>query len=82
MIISLILKPFWLFVSFLIRLEFDFMTEIPNWYPQFRSLMQIGLSVFPIDVWVIVIANLAFWMTIHLSGAVIEWLYKKIPGVS
>lgn len=82
MIVALILTPFWLLISYLASLEFDVMTTIPSWYPYFKTLMEIGLSVFPVDVWIAVIVNLGFWMTTHLFGAVIEWIYKKIPGVS
>jgi hypothetical protein len=82
MIIGFILKPLWIFVKWLASLEFDFMTTIPNWYSQFAVVLKIGLSVFPIDVWAIVITNLVFWLGVHLSGSVIRWIYIKIPGVN
>lgn len=71
-----------MFVQFLVGLEFDFMTTIPNWYASFLQLAKIGLAVFPLDVWIIVIGNLVFWMGLHLTGAVIHWIYNKIPGVN
>lgn len=82
MIIAVLLKPFWLFVAWLAGLEFNVFTTIPAWYPYFRNLAKVGLSVFPLDVWVIVLGNIVFWLGVHLAGAVIEWIYKKIPGVS
>lgn len=82
MIIALLLKPLWVFIKFLIGLEFDFMATIPNWYNSFYSLIRIGLAVFPIDVWMIVIGNLVFWMGVHLASAVIHWIYNKIPGIN
>lgn len=82
MLISLILMPFWSFLSFLLGLLPDISYGLPNWFSSFASLMKIGLSVFPIDVWVVVTANLMFWTGIHLAWSVIEWLYKKVPGIS
>lgn len=82
MIVGLLLKPLWAFIKFLVGLQFDFMTSIPNWYGSFVQLAKIGLSVFPLDVWFIVIANLVFWMGVHLTGAIIHWIYNKIPGIN
>ena len=82
MIFGFLFKPFWIFISFIIKMFGDEMAEIPNWYWSFQSLLQVGLKVFPPDVWVAVIGNIVFWMGIHLIWAVIEWIYKKIPGVS
>ena len=83
MIIALVLKPFWLFISFLIGLTSTVsITDIPNWYASFKAIANIGLCVFPLDVWVACITCFTFWMGVHLTGAVIEWLYRKIPGIS
>lgn len=82
MIPMFLLKPLWAFIRFLVGLEFRFMAELPNWYDDFLRVIKIGLAIFPLDVWIVVIGNLVVWMGIHLTGAVIEWIYKKIPGVS
>lgn len=29
-----------------------------------------------------VVGNIIFWSTIQIGWAIVEWLYKKIPGVS
>lgn len=55
--------------------------QLPNWAVSALSLLTKGLAIFPADVWVVVIANGCFWLTIHLTWAVIEWCYKKIPGI-
>jgi hypothetical protein len=37
---------------------------------------------FPMDLLVFIIANWLFWYSAHMAWAIIEWVYKKIPGVS
>ena len=29
-----------------------------------------------------VVSNIAFWLTADMVWAIVEWIYKKIPGVS
>lgn len=56
--------------------------NLPTWIDDTLNLVAKAMMFFPTDVWVIVIANVAFWMTIQFTWAIIEWIYKKIPGVS
>lgn len=55
--------------------------RLPNWSVSAIKLISTGLKIFPTDVWVAVIANALFWIMCHFTWAVIEWVYKKIPGV-
>lgn len=56
--------------------------DLPGWLGDFMELVANAMMFFPIDVWVIVIANVVFWLTIQFTWAVIEWIYKKIPGIN
>ncbi len=55
--------------------------SLPNWSVSAMKLISTGLKIFPTDVWVAVVANALFWIMLHFTWAVIEWVYKKIPGV-
>ena len=55
--------------------------HLPDWSVSSLKLLSTGLKIFPTDVWVAVIANGLFWVMLHFTWAVIEWIYKKIPGV-
>lgn len=51
-------------------------------FEQAVSIMSYALWFFPIDLWIIAIGNIAFWIVTSFSWSLIEWIYKKIPGVS
>lgn len=55
---------------------------LPDWGVHAVELISKAMIVFPVDVWLIVIGNIAFWLTAQLAWAVIEWIYKKIPGIN
>lgn len=46
------------------------------------ALMAPVLSIFPLDLFKFIFNNGLFWMGIQLSWSIVEWVYKKIPGVS
>lgn len=46
------------------------------------ELMAPALSIFPLDMFNFIFTNGIWWIGIHLAWSVIEWVYKKIPGVS
>lgn len=82
MIIELLLSPIFLLVDGFISLIPPVGFVLPNWFMSFVSVVRVGLSFFPSGVFAIVIGNIAFWLTAHMIWAIIEWLYKKVPGVS
>ncbi len=53
----------------------------PNWLSSSLSIISKGLTIFPSDVWIIVLTNISAWIVIQYTWAIIEWVYKKIPGV-
>ena len=81
MILELMFAPIFLVISGFIALIPDGVISLPNWLISFISVVKTGLSIFPPHVFTIVIANIAFWLVAHMTWAIIEWLYKKIPGV-
>lgn len=36
---------------------------------------------FPKTLFVIVIGNVGIWMAVQFGWAIVEWIYKKVPGV-
>lgn len=55
--------------------------SLPNWSVSALKLISTGLKIFPRDVWIAVLSNGLFWVTLHFTWVLIEWIYKKIPGV-
>lgn len=45
------------------------------------TLLSYGLYFFPLDLWLVIIANIIVWLGVQGGWVVIEWCYKKIPGV-
>lgn len=79
-----------MFVNFFINLFFTFAAFLITLLPTppvqvtvyFFDIVGKGLYVFGPTTFAVVIANVVFWSSIHLGWAIIEWIYKKIPGVS
>lgn len=46
------------------------------------ALIGKAFIVFPVDVFKLCISNVIFWLSVQMGWAIIEWVYKKIPGVS
>lgn len=46
-----------------------------------RVILGYALWFFPIEMWIIAISNICFWIVAMITWSVIEWAYKKIPGV-
>lgn len=81
MILELLLNPLFNLIKGLISLLPQFF-QLPNWIADTISLIIKAMQVFPSDVWAIVIGNILFWIVVHFTWAIIEWVYKKIPGVN
>lgn len=59
----------------------EFIVNIPDWFVETVKIIRIGLGIFPTDVFVICVGNGCFWLTAQFSYSILEWLWKKIPGV-
>lgn len=47
-----------------------------------NGIVKYALWFFPMELWIVIIGNITFWITASFSWSLIEWAYKKIPGVS
>lgn len=81
MILELICTPLFLLLRGIILLMPTAFT-IPDWGISFIALIQKALFFFPGDVWFMVVGNIVFWLLSQIVWAIIEWGYKKIPGVN
>ena len=81
MILEWLLSPIFSLISKgyeLIRLD---KLQLPGWLGDTLNLIADAMMFFPVDVWVVVIANGVIWITVQFGWAIFEWVYKKIPGV-
>lgn len=78
MIIELLCTPIFLLINGVIAV-IPAMFQMPNWLADLLSMLLKAMQFFPIDVWVICIGNISFWLSLHFIWAILEWLYKKIP---
>lgn len=54
---------------------------MPDWGTHAANLIAKAMIIFPADVWAVFIGNVSFWLIAQMAWAIIEWCYKKIPGV-
>lgn len=80
MIVKLVFSPIFAIINFVISL-LPANYSLPNFYQDSVSILSKGLAFFPSDVWIIVITNIFFWLYVQFSWSLVEWVYKKIPGV-
>jgi len=80
-IIELLFAPIFSLLKFIISfLPSGF--SLPSWLSDSISVVSRGLIFFPVDVWKVLIGNILFWLYAQLVWAIIEWIYRKIPGIS
>lgn len=82
MILMLFLTPVFIVVSKVFDVVDFSNLDLPFWIDDTLALLQKAMMFFPVDVYVIVIANIALWLTIQFAWAIIEWIYRKIPGIN
>lgn len=80
MIIQLLLSPIFGLLGMLVGL-LPGGGGLPQWVSSCVELIGYGLYFFPLDIWVFMIVNFLAWQSMHMAWAIIEWIYKKIPGV-
>lgn len=82
MIVEAVLNIIFNLIYGIISIIPDTLFALPDWTIQAIKLLRVGLAIFPTDVWVVCIGNGLFWLVAQFQWAIIEWIYKKIPGVS
>lgn len=81
MIVEGIIKAFSALVKFIISL----LPASPVVGQSFGGILEIfgyGLYFFGGVTFSIIIANILAWSIIDMTWVIVEWVYKKIPGVS
>ena len=48
----------------------------------FTSFISNAFVIFPSNLFLVIVANITFWLGVQMLWAIIEWVYKKIPGVN
>lgn len=56
--------------------------DLPGWYDNTLNVLSYGLMFFPADVLLTVVGSGVFWMSANFLWAIIEWIYRKIPGIN
>lgn len=46
------------------------------------DIVRYGVCFFPGDVITLVVTSFIVWKAIFIGWAIIEWIYKKIPGIN
>lgn len=80
MIIELLVSPIFALIKGLISL-IPQSYDLPNYITDVFSLLVKASEFFPMDMFVLCIGNIGFWLAVHFVWAIVEWVYKKIPGV-
>jgi len=85
MIIEFLLNPFFWFVEFLFNLlpDMSHIDPLSDFdISVFIYILSYGFYIFPFSLFMIFVSNILFWKSTQLTWAIIEWIYKKIPGVN
>ena len=48
----------------------------------FIEFLSYGFYIFPVELFLIFIGNVLFWLGLQMVWAIAEWIYKKFPGVN
>jgi hypothetical protein len=85
MILELLLNALFALFSLIIDIIPD-MTEIQFLegidISGFIDFLAYGFLVFPFSLFILFIGNVLFWLSAQMIWAIVEWVYRKIPGVS
>lgn len=81
MIIEGLFSLIFVFVEFVMNLIPSFDLTALDHVSASVMLLANGLVLFPVDLWVVLFTNIVFWLSTAVLWSVIEWVYKKIPGL-
>ena len=83
MILVMVLTPIFFLVSKIFDVaDLEKLTGLPFGIGDTINLLSKALMFFPFDVWVVVLMNITMWLSLQFAWAIIEWIYRKIPGVN
>ena len=79
----MVLTPMFLLVGKIFDVaDLDKLKDLPFGMGDTINLLSKAFMFFPIDVWIVVIMNITMWLSLQFAWAIIEWIYKKIPGIN
>lgn len=82
MILKLVLSPIFMLLNGVVDIiPGGFMTEGFD-ISGIIFLISQAFVIFPYDLFQLIIGNVMFWLELQFVWAIVEWVYKKIPGVS
>lgn len=81
MIIQLICTPLLLFSKGILAI-IPVLTYLPNSIVTTLDMLLKAMQFFPADVWIMVIGNIVFWITLHLIWAIINFILRLIPFIN
>lgn len=73
--------PLWTLIYSLIGL-LPVLSSVPSGFNALLDIIGYGCAFVGTDFFFLVIGNILFWLTAQMAWSIIEWVYKKIPGVS
>jgi len=85
MIIELVLTPLFWVLNLLLNLLPDMSHLDPLSgvdITGFIDILAYGFLIFPFSLFMIFIGNMLFWLGVQMTWAIIEWGYRKFPGVN
>ena len=80
MLIQLMMAPLMLLIKFLIDL-LPVMATVPKSFVALLNIVGYGCAFIGTDFFLSILGNITFWLTTQLAWSIIEWVYKKVPGV-
>lgn len=80
MLIQLLCVPLFALVTLILEIMPTFTTPVVG-FDTVIDIAGYGTRILGSNFCVLVIANIVMWLTIQMTWAIIEWVYKKIPGV-
>ena len=68
--------------SFIIGILPEFVFNVFNGSAGLATMLAYALYFFPGDLWLFALGNILIMMQITIAYAVLEWVWKKIPGIN
>lgn len=80
MIVQLMMFPFWILIYNIIGM-LPVLTSVPSGFNALLDIIGYGCAFIGTDFFLALIGNFIFWLTAQLTWAIIEWVYRKFPGI-
>ena len=78
MILSFICTPFLLFINSTIAL-LPSVEQIPDWIMSAIDMLRTATVFIPVDVWLLVLSNVFFWISAHALVGILRFIKSIIP---